>query len=735
MFSTFPMMWRTLGRVCVASLAVTSAFGPAPAQGQQQPQPGITVQFPPVTVVAQKEPADALRLPVSVTPVSGQTIEDAGIRTVSDAAIYAPNVHFTEFTARKVSNARVRGIGASPANPSVTTYIDGVPQLNANSSSIELLQMDQIEFVRGPQSTLFGRNTLGGVINLTSRRPSVGGDWTGSARVPFSNYDERGFEASASGPLVADRLGAAAAFHYRKRDGFTRNAITGNDLDSRSSFAGKGQLLFTPTDRWDVRLIVSGERDRDGDYALSDLAGLRQTPYTAARDFEGFTERDILATTVQADWRSSRVTVSSTTGVVSWRAEDMTDLDYLPVPVAQRHNREESLQFTQEVRLASPASVPVRLSDALAFRWQTGVLFFAEKYDQDAVNTFAPQLPPGVSLEDLEALGLSVSPIVIVQQSPLAALDAVGVGVYGQGTVTLAGRLDVTAGVRADRERKQGVLISSVMPPIPIFPPDASVDSERTFSDVSPQFAVAYRVQPRQTVYGSASRGYKAGGFNAATPGRELYAEEHAWSFEGGVKSSWAGGRVMTNAAIFRIDWDALQINLPDLLVPGQFYIDNAASAVSTGVEVEVNARVRSGVDLFGSAGYTRARFDEAVVLAGANVGGNEIPNTPDFTSVVGAQLSHLLRPGTTMYGRVEVAVTGAFHYDERNTQAQDTYALANVRAGVRMGLVFVEGWVRNAFDTAYIPVAFEYPAFAPSGFIGEMGRPRTFGVTAGVAF
>ena len=727
------MIRRTLWSVCAASLAVPPAFAQTPAPGAQQPQPGITIQFPPVTVVAQKEPADAQELPVSVTAVTGQTIEDAGIRSVSDAAVYAPNVHFTEFTARKVSNARIRGIGASPANPSITTYVDGVPQLNANSSSAELLQMNQIEFVRGPQSTLFGRNTLGGVINLSSRRPSVGGDWTGSARVPFSNFDERGFEAAASGPLVSERLGAAFAFHYRARDGFTQNAVTGHDLDSRSAYAAKGQLLFTPDGRWDARLIVSGERDRDGDYALGDLEGLRQTPFSVTRDLEGFTERDILSTTVQAQWQGARTTFSSTTGVVSWRTEDLTDLDYRPFPFARRENLEESVQFTQEVRFASAADAPARLSDAASFRWQAGALVFTQNYDQDAVNTFSPQLPPGVTPEQAEAFGFSLAPIV--QRSPSAALDDVGIGVYGQGTVTLGGRLDLTAGVRADRERKEARLSTSVTPPVPIFPPDANVDTERTFSDVSPQFAVAFRVRPRQLVYGTAARGYKAGGFNAATPGRELYEEEHAWSVEGGVKSSWAGGRVTTTAAVFRMDWDDLQINLPDIFVPGQFYIDNAASAVSTGVEVEVNARVRTGVDLFGSAGYTRARFDEGVVLAGENVGGNEIPNTPDFTSVAGAQLSHLIRPGTTIYGRGEVSVTGAFHYDERNTQAQDTYSLANVRAGVRFGLVFVEGWVRNAFDTRYIPVAFEYPAFAPSGFVGEMGRPRTFGGTAGVAF
>ena len=151
-----------------------------------------------------------------------------------------PNAHFSEFTARKLSNPRFRGIGSSPSNPGVTTYLDGVPQLNANSSSIELMQVDQIEFVRGPLSPLFGRNALGGVINVNTRRPALGGDWTGSAMVPFANNDERGVRVAASGPVVGNQLGAGVAFQYGQRDGYTRNVITGNDLDSRSGVLGQG---------------------------------------------------------------------------------------------------------------------------------------------------------------------------------------------------------------------------------------------------------------------------------------------------------------------------------------------------------------------------------------------------------------------------------------------------------------------------------------------------------------
>src|SRR5436190_15129756 len=161
-------------------------FALAPAASFAQTNQSPSIVLPTVIVTAEKEPADVKEVPASVTAVTAATIREAGLSAVTDAAIFAPNTVFTEFTARKVSNARFRGIGASPGNPAITTYIDGVPQLNSNSSNIELLDVSQIEFVRGPQSPLFGRNTLGGLVNVTSTKPSMSG-WSGSAFVPFGS--------------------------------------------------------------------------------------------------------------------------------------------------------------------------------------------------------------------------------------------------------------------------------------------------------------------------------------------------------------------------------------------------------------------------------------------------------------------------------------------------------------------------------------------------------------------
>ena len=706
-------MMRMRFSVCVFSLMV-----PALASAQAtQPTPQVTL--PPVTVTAQKEPADPQRLPVSVTTVPLESLWNGGMTTLGDASIYAPNTYFSDFTARKLSNPRFRGIGSSPANPAVTTYIDGVPQLNTNSSSIEFLDVNQVEFVRGPQSALFGRNTLGGLVNVSSARPSLS-KWTGSAVVPFGNFDAVDVRANASGP-IAKKAALGVAFGHAKRDGFTTNDITGNDLDFRDGTFGKVQLLLTPTAAWEARLIFSGERARDGDYALMDLASLRANPHHASRNFEGHTNRDVHGTTFLLRHEGKKVTFSSTTGHVSWNTDDLTDLDYTPAPLLTRSNQEKSGQFTQEIRFASPAAAAVRLSDHASLKWQGGVFLFSQNYEQDAVNNFAPfVLSPFL-------------PFDVAQHAP-AELDDTGVGVYGHGTIAF-NKVDVTLGARFDRENRKADLSTFYVAPVIIAAP-VNVNAEKSFSNVSPQFAVSYRVQPDASMYFSVAGGFKAGGFNAASPaGQEAYGEEKTWNFEGGLKSAWMARRVTANLAVFSIDWTDLQLNLPNAAVPGQFFISNVGSARSSGVEFELNGRARDGVDVFASVGYTRARFGANTMSSGLPVSDNTVPNTPEYSATIGAHLSRAITSRIRLYGRAEAVFYGAFKYDDLNLAEQEAYSLTNLRLGARGRLLFVEGWIRNAFDAQYVPVAFAYGQLAPSGFIGESGRPRTFGVTAGVTF
>jgi iron complex outermembrane receptor protein len=467
-------------------------------------------------------------------------------------------------------------------------------------------------------------------------------------------------------------------------------------------------------------LIYSQERDRDGDYALGDLSAIRIAPFRVSRDFEGFTNRDIKNGTLNVRGIGQRFQVEGTTGYIKWDTQDQTDLDYTPLPLATRNNTEGATQFTQEVRVSSPDNAPVALGSAM-LKWQAGIEYFNQDYNQDAVNTLSAfVLSPQVGFP-------------VAMHSPEAEITSTGIGLFARGTLTLRETIDVTGGLRFDRESSDANLNTFMVPAIA--PPNV-VAAEQDFNGISPSVSLAYRFQPEQMAYVSAARGYKAGGFNpAALPGSEAYEEEHAWHVEAGAKFLFNRGRATANLAVFYINWDDLQLNVPNQFVPGQFYISNVGRARSRGVEADFLARLAAQVDVFATIGITSARFADGTMAGGVNVGDNEIPYTPDYTATLGGQWTRGITSAISGFVRAELAMTGAFSYDESNSQSQDAYSLVNVRAGAKHKHLFGEVWVRNAFDQRYVPIAIPYPGFAPSGYIGENGRPRTFGVSIGTSF
>jgi iron complex outermembrane receptor protein len=325
-------------------------------------------------------------------------------------------------------------------------------------------------------------------------------------------------------------------------------------------------------------------------------------------------------------------------------------------------------------------------------------------------------------------------------------LDDYGIGAYLQAGLTAWEKLEFSAGLHGDYEYKDAALKTFFANPDPFLPPPTKLSPSRDFAEVTPQASVAWHFTPADTLYATVGRGYKAGGFNPLSPAnKESYGEEHSWNYETGLKTSWLDNRLALNLSAFYIDWQDLQLNLPTG-VPAQFYIANAGSAYSKGAELEIRARPFHGLDLFASAGYTDARFlsdaraghiDSIGTTSEANVSGKHLIFTPDYTASAGAQYSWAICAHTTLYARGEVDIMGRYFYNAVNTAAQSAYSLADFRVGVRTGRWFAEAWIRNAFDSHYVPIAFEFPngAFGGSGFVGESGAPQTYGVRAGFTF
>ena len=708
-----------LARLVIAILMPVSAATGEPAD-QNPAQQGVPpIALPPVVVTAQKEPADAQKLPLSVSAVNRQTLDSAGVALLGEVALFSPNTLFAELSARKVSNPFIRGVGSSPSSPGVTTYIDGVPQLNASSANVELIDIEQVEFVRGAQSALFGRNAIGGLVNVTTARPSMS-QWSSRIDAPLGTQRERGVRVAMSGPLTG-RSALGVAFGTRARDGFSVNDVTGNTLDNRNATFGRAQFVYMPSPRWETRFIVGGERDRDGDYALNDLEEVRRNPYHVQRDVEGYTDRDIWSSTVLIRHEGPRYAFSSVTGGVWWTTRDFTDLDYSPMSLLTRHNEEKDAQYTQEFRVASAAQAPARLSRNFALEWQAGVMLFSQHDTQNAFTDFAPYvLSPSI-------------PVPVSQHSPEAVLDDAGLGIYGLGTLTAWSELDLTLGARFDREQRTADIRTSYDPAIA---PPTAVSGDRTYSDVSPQAALAWRATSKFTAYASIGKGFKAGGFNTWAPtGYESYGQEHAWNFEAGVKTTWAQGRLLLNAGYYNITWDDMQLNVPTPGAPAQFYISNVGNAKSSGFELAMTARPISAVDVYGTLGTADAKFGAGSASLGADVSGNDLPLAPGYTASLGVKVSAGLGRSLGAYGRADIAFVGAYHYDDLNRAGQDAYSLLNLRGGFRVGKFGIEGWVRNALDTRYVPLAFAYGSLAPSGFIGEPGAPRVVGLTMRVGF
>jgi iron complex outermembrane receptor protein len=520
--------------------------------------------------------------------------------------------------------------------------------------------------------------------------------------------------------VIADKLAVSFGAGYSGRNGFTVNDITGHDLDSRSAFFGKAQVLWTPNADWQIRGLLSGERARDGDYALNDLQALRANPFHAARDFEGYTNRDLVSPTLLVSHVGKTIDLFSTTGFVWWKTADLTDLDYTPLPLITRDNHERDLQFTQEFRVAPAKNAALALSKDVTLHWQAGLFLFTQGYTQEAVNSFAPS----VLSPDL--------PFPITQHSPDASLDDKGVGMYGQGTLTFSSRLDVTIGVRGDHESKTAALNTFFVPAIA---PANPVNADNSFNDVSPQFTVTYHVKHGNIVYGTASRGFKPAG---STPRRRRQR-----GLRRGAQLELRGRR---QELMVRRSADGQRCCLLSALggSAGQRAEPLRARAVlhrqrrprhEQGRRVRGHRSADARIGRFGGVGTTDARFGSDGVSGGSTSAATRWSRAPGCTADAGVQYSRPVSGTLSAYGRADLVSYGSFQYDDANTAQQDAYSLTNLRGGVRSGKVFIEGWVRNAFNKAYVLTAFAYPGFAPSGFIGENGPARTFGIRAGVSF
>lgn len=662
------------------------------------------------------EPLD--QLPASATVIPADQLDAAGTGDVRDAALRVPNLILTEFSSRRLSFPYVRGIGSGIGEPAVVTYVDDVPQFGFGGTNLPLLGVEQVEFLRGPQS-LYGRNALGGLIHVRTAPPSPEG--AGEVSLTAGNNGVAEGRIHWSGPVSEDGPWISGSGLIRRRDGFSDNTITGNDVDDRDELFGRAQVLWAPSDDSQLRLTLQAERSRNGGFVLSDLNGLENNPFTISQDFEGVTERDVFSPTLTFDHSLEDAEFTSITSLQDSEVLETSDFDFSPIDGVRRTTIEESQFLYQELRLASADDKPVELSDDLALEWVAGASVFSADSDRSAANDFRPG-----------GAGILFPPTNVGLDNAVGQFDDFGYSLYAHGNLLIGDQLEVGAGLRYEYQEAEAS-IARTFDPGGFVVPVSNVDDERDFDEVLPDASIAFHVDEETTTYFRVAKGFKAGGFNLTAPaGSEGFDPETTWSYELGLKKDFAEGRLHTNLAAFWIDWEDMQLSLFDANSGG--FVQNVGESSSSGVEFELGFDATEELSLFASLGWLDTEFKQYVDTFGTDVTGNELPFAPDTTYSLGAQYTKQLDDERSWYVRGEFLDIGTFYYDAGN-RGSEAYELLNLRAGYDHRHWGLSVWARNALDENYEPVAFQPSPVDPTFFVGENGAPRLIGATLSLRF
>jgi iron complex outermembrane recepter protein len=643
---------------------------------------------------------DVQTTPLAVSALSGSDVQRMEAHTVAHVAGLAPSVTFSQNS--DFAQLTIRGIGTNVvfagSDPSSAVYMDGVYLARPVMVLGDFLDLERVEVLRGPQGTLYGRNAVGGAMNLVTKAPT--NELETAVRFVGGTANTLRSEARVSGPVVRDRVLASAAVLRGVRDGFVRdldhpdNPLGGEDVTALHS-----KLHVVLNRRSDV--IVSGDLTHQDPTPLTyakvvavkpgfqidnpaDPHEVRTSTAAAGRIFQygaavRFTARLPGATTL--------------TSLTAFRKLDydvINDADITELNLTAVHLRENQRQWSEEVTVAR--HVP-RLA------WIAG-LFFFDEVDRQPVN--------------LQSIG----PRIESRFDP--KVEAGAGAVFGQATIGITQRLSATAGLRYTRERKNIVNAARVYA---LDPPSALMSTTYAYEDAishsawTPKFGLEARARENVFAYVSATRGFKSGGFNwtAPEPGRG-YAPEWAWSYEGGVKGDIAGGRARLNAAIFRTDYSDLQVQMS--IRPGVIDISNAAEATIRGVELEGAARVGRTIQVGGHVARLDATYDHyiAVGVGGVtgDVAGNRLSNAPQWSGRLWLQWDAEFGRVGLVSVRADTRSQSTVFFTPFNDgiQRQRGYGLLDMHAefGPKRRHWSVGLFARNLTDEDYISGTFSSP-------------------------
>ncbi len=690
----------------------------------------VTTQLDAVVVTAQKTEEDVQKVPFSMSAIPSRQVLEYRIWNSKDITAIAPNV----YSANPGDNRNVtsiRGITSTSYDPSVATYVDGVNQFGLDTYIAQLTDIERIEVLRGPQGTLYGRNAMGGVINIITKQPT--NHTSGFGEINMGNYGQQRYSAGVRVPLVANKLFLGVSGMYDRTDGFYTNALYDSHFDKKHSVMGNYYLKYIASPTWAFTLNVKHNENRNnGAFPLaSSIDDAFENPFEVSQNAVSTMVDNTFNTSFNASYVGSRFNFTSQSTYQSNYRQYQTPLDgdFSPADIVTIINNygkdwNKVKVFTQEFKFSSPTH------SLSPFQWTAGTYLFYQDNPVKQATHFG---------EDAAFFGAEPFTSILTTSTGKSS----GVAFFGQVTFNITDRFSLISGLRYDYEHKdQDVLgeyyIDGI--PDPVFETQEKASSTASFNAISPKVGLTLAVNDQSNFYATYARGFRAGGLTAISPDPNqpplyAYKPEYSNNIEAGMKNMFLDNHLKLNFDVFYIA--STDVQVPTLVIPGAFVItQNAGSLRSFGSEVELSTTPIKNLQIDYNLGYTNAKYTSGFVPDPDNDGerlsldGKRQMFTPDVTSMMAVQYSiDLVRAAHLKFVvRAEWQYLGHQYFDILNTLVQDNYSVLNTRVGISGKSFEVMFWGRNLADKKYISYAYNFGA-------AHMGDPRNCGVTLRKSF
>ena len=684
-----------------------------------------TNQLDEVVVTAEKKEELLQKIPASITALNAKQINAFGLWNTKEITGIIPNLYSADPGDNRDVNS-VRGIATSSYDPTVATYIDGVNQFSLDTYIPTLFDVERIEVLRGPQGTLYGRNAMGGVINIITKQPNNAS--SGFADISVGNYNQQRITAGFKTPLIKDKLFFGASILSNKRDGYYTNEFTQSSYDNQNGLSGNYFLKYIVSSCWDINLNFKHlANENQGPFplvfgteeALNNPYRLNQNSITTMKDKTSNSSLTIRYTGSGFNFSSQTAYQQNYRYYTNPIDGDFSPIDAISVINNYGSKWNNNKVLTQDFKFTSAPSSNSKL------KWTAGAFLFY----QDAPVKQATRF--GI---DANLMMIGDSLFSIINTSTTLKK---GFAIYGQATYALSDKLNMSFGLRNDYENQtQSILGEYQRDPSPELYTTTSDTLGRTnFNALSPKLSLDYQVNNYSLWYGSYSKGFRAGGLSPLSsdpsqPPLVGYLPEYSNNFETGIKNNWLNNKLILNIALFYTKVTDAQV--PSLILPDAITITkNTGQLSSKGVEAELMFIPTKGVLLQYAFGTTSASYDKLEIAsqgASVNLAGKRPIFTPSSTSLLAAQYSFPVSSELQIMLRGEWKYIGTTYFDLANNIQQSPYHLLNAKLGMEYKKTALSFWAKNLAGTKYISYGYDFGAV-------HLGDPAIFGTSFSYKF